>query len=263
MVTPALSKDLPMPSSRFAVVVVLLLCVGYPASVSRLAAAGQNADSAVVAAVKRALSNDSDLRRLTVTVSGSEVTLTGRVPTLWKKQEAVRRTLKVDGVKTVVAELELSRVEDQNLAFYIGQAVDAYAYQTIFDYIDAVILKGVVTLKGSVTGERNKAQEIADQVAKVRGVQEIRNEIVTLPPTQGDDDIRAAIYDRVTSNMHLEQAATVRNPLFRIIVHNGAVTLYGWVQGEIEYRELEQIARFTPGVLRVTNNLRTRTKPRG
>jgi len=38
------------------------------------------------------------------------------------------------------------------------------------------------------------------------------------------------------------------------------VTMYGWVQGEIEYRELEQIARFTSGVLRVTNNLKTYTK---
>jgi osmotically-inducible protein OsmY len=171
--------------SRFPIVVVLMLCVGHPALDVRLTAAGQDADSAVVAAVKRALTSDSDLRRLTVTASGNDVTLSGRVPTLWHKLEAVKRALKVEGVKNVVSDIELPRSEsDQNLALFIGRAIDRYPYQTLFDYIDAVILKGVVRLTGSVTGERNKAEEIAEEVARVRGVQEIRNEIVMLPPSQ-------------------------------------------------------------------------------
>ena len=244
-------------------IVVLMLCVGHQALDFRLTAAGQGADSAVVAAVKRALTSDSDLRRLTVTAAGSDVTLSGQVPTLRHKLDAVKRTLKVEGVKNVVSEIQLPRAEsDQNLALFIGRAIDRYPYQTLFDYIDAVILKGVVRLTGSVTGERNKAEEIADEVARVRGVQEIRNEIVTLPPSQGDDRIRAALFDRLTSNIHFDNITDVKNPPFRIVVHNGAVTLYGFVQGEIEYRELEQLAKFTGGVLRVTNNLRTRTSPK-
>jgi len=253
-----------MLSSRFPIVVALMLGVSYPVAAGQPATASQSAESPIVAAVKRALSNDSDLRRLTVSASGGDVTLTGRVSTLALKMEAVKRTLKVEGVKNVVTEIELPRVEsDQNLAFFIGRAVDGYPYQSLFDYIDAVILKGVVRLTGSVTGERNnKAEEIAEAVARVRGVQEIRNEIVTLPPSQGDDQIRASLYDRITSSIHFEDIASVKNPPFRIVVHNGAVTLYGFVQGETEYRQLEQIARFTSGVLRVTNNLRTRTKPK-
>jgi osmotically-inducible protein OsmY len=249
-----------MLSSRLAVVFALALLVVAPARPTAVQATGQSTESAMVAAVKRALSGDSDLRRLAVSVAGGDVTLSGRVPTLWLKQEAVKRTLKVEGVKNVVTDIELPRLEsDQNLAFYIGQAVDAYRYQTLFDYIDAVILKGVVTLKGAVTGERNKAEELAEQVARVRGVQDIRNEIVTLPPSQGDEQIRSSMYDRIASSIHFQDTVNVKNPPYRVVVNNGIVTLYGWVQGEIESRELEQIARFTPGVLRVTNSLRMRT----
>jgi osmotically-inducible protein OsmY len=227
------------------------------------AAASQSSESAIVAAVKRALSGRSDLRRLTVSADGSEVTLTGRVPTLWLKMDAVKRALKVDGVKTIRSNIELSKGEsDTNLAVALGRAIDGYTYYTVFDYIDAVIRNGVVTLTGFVTPDRNKSQEIADEVAKVRGVQEIRNQIVTLPTSQGDDDIRSSLYSRITSSEHFENVPIDRRPPFHIVVDHGVVTLYGWVQGEIEYRELESIARFTSGVLRVTNNLKTFAKAR-
>src|SRR5262245_55287865 len=128
--------------SRPAVVLTLALAAAYPLSSQAQAAAGQNTESAIVAAVKKELSGNSDLRRLTVTASAGDVTLSGRVPTLWLKQDAVKRALKVDGVKNVVTEIELPLLEsDQNLAFYIAQAVDNYRYQTLFDYLDAVILK--------------------------------------------------------------------------------------------------------------------------
>ena len=95
---------------------------------------------------------------------------------------------------------------------------------------------------------------------RVRGVQEIRNQIVTLPTSQGDDDIRASLYSRITSNQNFENLPIDRRPPFHIIVDRGAVTLYGFVQGEIEYRELETMARYTSGVLRVTNKLKTITR---
>lgn len=227
------------------------------------AAAGQATESAMAAAVTRALSGDGDLRRLKVSVAGSEVFLSGRLPTLWHKLDAVKRALKVNGVETVRTDIELPKQEsDQDLALFLGPAIDRYPYYTMFDYIDAVIRNGVVTLLGSVTGDRNKAQEIEEEVAHVRGVQEIRNQIETLPPSIGDDQIRAAILDRIASSNDFDQFANVRNPPFRIVVRNGAVTLYGRVQSEIELRQLESLVRFVSGVLRVDNKLQTITKPR-
>jgi osmotically-inducible protein OsmY len=177
--------------------------------------------------------------------------------------DAVKRTLKVDGVKTVASQIELSKGEsDANLAVGLGRAIDGYPYYTVFDYIDASIKNGVVTLTGFVTPDMKKSEDIFNEVAKVRGVQEIRNQIVTLPTQQGDDDIRASLYTRITDNIHFENVPIDRRPPFHIVVDHGVVTLYGWVQGEIEYRELESIARFTSGVLRVNNNLKTFTKAR-
>ena len=247
---------------RYCFAAVLMAGLGH-VTIAAGPQAAQGADTAIVAAVKQALSRDQDLRRLTVSVSGSEVTLSGRVPTLWLKQDAIKRTLKVEGVETVASNIELPRAEsDLNLAYRIGPAIDRYSYYTIFDYVDAVIRNGVVTLTGGVTPDGKKAEQIAEEVARVRGVQEIRNEIVTLPPNLSDERIRAALYERIFDHISFEGLQGARVPPFRILVNNGMVTLYGTVQGEIEFRELESIARYTSGVLRVNNNLRTIAKRR-
>jgi hyperosmotically inducible periplasmic protein len=250
--------------SRIAVVAavsVLAMGTANPALAQAPTAASQGAEASLVAAVKKALSNQSDLRRLTVTAAGQDVTLAGRLPSLWHKQEAVKRALKVPGVKNVVSEIQLPKPEsDLDLAYRIGPTLDRYPYYTMFDYVDAVIKGGVVTLTGSVTPDMNKAEDIAEEISRVRGIVEIRNQIETLPPSQGDNDIRSSLYSRIFDNEHFIGLESQKVPPFHIVVKNGNITLYGRVQGEIEYRELEQIAKFTPGVQRVTNNLTTVTK---
>lgn len=249
--------------SRFAIVATLTLGLAQAGFATPQAPGSQSPESAIVAGVKRALSNQADLRKLAVSVEGSQVTLTGRVPTLWLKMDAVKRTLKVEGVKTVASEMELPKPEsDANLAQALGRAIDGYPYYTVFDYIDAVIRNGVITLIGSVTPDRNKVEELGDEVSKVRGVQEIKNQIVMLPTSQGDDDIRSVMYDRIVNSEHFEGVPIDRRPPFHIVVDHGTVTLYGWVQGETEYRQLESIARYTNGVLRVNNKLKTFSRTR-
>jgi osmotically-inducible protein OsmY len=224
--------------------------------------AQQPSDTALVAAVKRALADQGDMRRLGVTASGSDIKLIGRLPTLWLKQAALRRAMKVPGVGTVTADIELPRLQsDVNLAYAIGNTLDGYPYYTLFDYVDAVIRQGTVKLTGSVTAQnRDKAKEIGQEIAKVRGVQEIDNQIMTLPESQADDNIRSELYDRLLGANDLDQLITRKIPPIRIVVDRGSVTLYGFVPGEVEYRQLESIARFTPGVLRVQNNVRTTAK---
>ena len=251
-----------MVCSRPAVVGALTLCLVQSGLAVAGAAAAQRSEAAVAEEVRRAISEEVELRRLSVSVAGSEVTLSGSVSTLWVKQDAIKRALKVDGVETVVSDIELRRLEsDVNLASNIGWAIDGYLHYTIFDYVHAVIRNGVVTLMGSVTPDRDKAREIADEIARVRGVQEIRNEIVTLPTSFGDDQIRVALFRRIFGNIHFDRISHA-NPPFRLVVHHGVVSLYGVVQSQIEYLELESIARFTSGVLRATNHLKTRTKPK-
>ena len=122
--------------------------------------------------VREELRGERDLRRLDVTVAGMEVTLTGEVETFWSKSEAIRRALEVEGVETVVSEIEIPPAEsDEKLAAEVVKAMQRYPYYTLFDYLDGRINGGVVTLMGKVTAERDKAGELFERVAKVPGVQ--------------------------------------------------------------------------------------------
>ena len=207
--------------------------------------------------VREALRRDRGLRRLEVAANGSEVTLVGGLDTFWLKSEAIRRALDVDGVETVVSEITLPEGSDRGLVDDVSRAVRRYPHYTVFDYIDGRIENGVVTLTGRTTSERDKPAEVFERVAKIRGVQDVRNEIVTITPSTGDNRLRLAIARQVFSNVHFQRFASFAVPPFHIIVERGVVTLVGYVQGEIERRELERIARQTNGVLRVVNHLQT------
>lgn len=206
--------------------------------------------------VREALRRDRDLRRVGVAVTGSEVTLTGELETFWSKSEAIRRTLEVEGVETVASELVIPPPEsDEALAEAVGQAIQRYPHYSVFDYLDGGIDTGVVTLWGKVTADRKKADEIFERVAKIQGVQDIRSDIQTMTPSTADRNLRRSIFQAVSRSTHFERVSRARNPPFHIIVERSVVTLVGYVQGEIEYRELERIARQTQGVLRVDNQL--------
>jgi osmotically-inducible protein OsmY len=247
---------------RFAAIVALIVSLA-SSLVPRVSATVQRSDAGIAEEVRRELSRVRDLRRVTVSVSGSRVTLSGPVNTLWLKNDAIRRAGAVDGVATVVSEMTLPRAEnDARLAQQVGRAIDRYPQASVFDYVAGVVQDGIVTLTGSVTAEGRKADDIATAVSRVRGVQEIRNEILTLPPSLEDDRIRVAIYRGLLSNIHLEPLARIGRPSFYIVVHNSVVSLYGFVPGEIEYRQFEMVARETLGVLRVHNHLQTTARPR-
>ena len=209
-------------------------------------------------AVEKALSDESDLRHIEVSINGNEVTLAGQVETFWAKSEAIRLALRVPGVDTVASELAIPVAEnDEALAEEVSKAVQRYAHFTIWDYIGGRINQGVVTLTGSVTPDRDKAGEIFERVAKIQGVQDVQSSIQTLSPSRIDESLRFDIARRLFSNDHFERFAGRSNPPFHIIVNNGVVTLIGYVQGDIERIEMQRIVGQTQGVLRVDNQLET------
>ena len=57
--------------------------------------------------VREALRRDRDLRGIEVSVRGGEATLTGRVPTIGARRQAIERALQVDGIETVASELRV------------------------------------------------------------------------------------------------------------------------------------------------------------
>lgn len=207
--------------------------------------------------VRDELRRDRGLRRLEVAIDGSEVTLSGRLDSFWLKSEAIRRALEVDGVETVASEITLPEGSDRSIIDDVSRAVLNYPYYTVFDYLDGRVENGVVTLIGRVTSERDKRDEVFERVAKVRGVQDVQNQIVQMSPSTADNRLRNSLAAQIFNNIHFQRFASYKNPPFRILVDRSVVTLVGYVQGEIERREMENIARQTFGVLRVHNQLQT------
>ena len=221
-------------------------------------AGAQSAAAQLEQAVERELDRDRALRRLDVSVVGDEVTLTGRVRHFWDKNEALRRTFDVDGVGTVVSEIEVPVQEDQEaLIEEVSRAIQRYPHYRIWDYIDGRIDAGVVRLTGRVTPERDKAGELFERIAKVRGVQDVQMNVTPLSPAQGDDRIRATIARQLGASDHFQRFVSMPNPPFHIIVNNSVVTLVGYVQSRIELLEMQRIVAQTQGVLRVDNQLQT------
>ncbi len=242
-------------ATRYTAALIILSFCSAPGITSVVnAQSGANLQQAVLTELRE----DRSLRKLTVSVEGDQVTLTGEVRTFWEKNEALRRTFDVDGVDTVASEIDVPIADDQNdLAKEVVEAIQKYAHYRMWDHIEGGLENGVVALYGQVTPERNKARELFERIAKIRGVQDIQMNIESLPPNQQDNSLRDTIARRLFQSEHFERFRSGINTPFHIIVRNSVVTLVGYVQGGIERIEMERIVGQTQGVLRTDNQLQT------
>jgi hyperosmotically inducible protein len=239
--------------SRILTATLLAFALTAPATAS--ATPDQAQDETIGRAVSARLM-DHDLTGVTVGVAGGIVTLRGTVSTLWDKQKAAEETMKVDDVISVVSELVVPRGEtDEVIAQAVATKLQRYVFFSIFDDADVSVDGGVVTLTGRVTMPY-KAEAFVDLAAHVTGVQEVRNEVRTLPVSRFDDQIRYAVARRIYGDDLFVRSATQLNPPVHIVVEHGAVTLTGVVGSEVERRKAEVIARSTFSVMSVTNKLR-------
>lgn len=190
-----------------------------------------------------------------VEVDKGVVTLSGRVKSVWGKNEAIKRALGVNGVKTVQDELEIAFGEsDKKVAEAIAQKIRTYAFYTVYDNIEMSINEGHVKLDGRVTMPF-KADVIEEMASKVMGVQSVASSIETLPVNIGDDRLRRSLYARIYSDTLFSHTRNWIDPPVHIVVERGHVTLTGGVNSKVEKRKAEVIARTTFGVFSVKNEL--------
>ena len=156
----------------------------------------------------------------------------------------------------MASELELPEAEDDNdIAEDVAKAIQRYPHYTIWDHITGRVNGGKVFLGGWVTPDRQKANDLFERVAKIKGVQDVQSEIQTLSPSQSDRNLRNSFQRQLAANTHFERVARMVNPPFHIIVNNGIVVLVGYVQTQTEVIEMQRIVAQTQGVLRVDNQL--------
>jgi hyperosmotically inducible protein len=197
-----------------------------------------------------------DIQGIDVAVSDGAVTLTGSAASLWAKNEAVEQARKTDHVASVSSEIAIARGEsDAAIAEKIADRIQRYVFFTIYDDADVSVNEGIVTLYGRVTMPY-KADALANLASQVKGVQEIDNQIQSLPVSAFDDHLRYTIARRIYNDPVFWNYAIQLNPPIHIVVENGRVTLTGAVASELERRMAEVVARSTFGVFEVTNKLR-------
>lgn len=210
-------------------------------------------------AVARALAGERDFRNIEVSLDADgRILLTGDLPVLWVKLRAIERALEAAGGQEIVSELTVPEAEsDEALAEAVAEAIQGYAYYTVFDYISGSIEDGAVMLSGKVTAVPDKSADLTERVARVRGVRDIQNRIETITLLRSDDELRFRLARRIFSHPSFERFGNRPNPPFHIVVDHGIVTLVGYVQSRIEMLEIQQIVASTQGILRIDNQLET------
>jgi len=149
---------------------------------------------------------------------------------------------------------QASRPESESVKDLADQ-VRTYTRFTVFDDVSIGVDAGVVTLTGEVTMPY-KSSDIERRVARVAGVQAVRNEIRVLPVSSFDDSLRFQLARAIYGNPAFWQYAAMTNPPIHILVEGGRVTLTGVVNSNVE-RMLAYSLASSSAAFSVRNELKT------
>jgi len=125
---------------------------------------------------------------------------------------------------------------------------------SIFDNLAFKVDGNTVTLLGQVRNAVLKSD--AEHVVKhIEGVEQVNNQIETLPPSPNDDRIRAQVARAIFNDARLFPYAIQSLPPIHIIVKGGHVNLEGVVRDQGDKNEAGIRANEVPGVFSVQNDL--------
>lgn len=188
---------------------------------------------------------------LEVLVSDGIVRLRGAVPSAEQKALARDISSRIKGVRRVVNELAVTPPGSRSDADITADVVSALTLDSLVDEdkINVTTVDRVVHLEGTVNThvERKAAYEDARQV---EGVVDVINEVIVMPSYAHDDDeIARSVRHHIEDNLRLDPFE------IEVQVRHGIAYLRGHVAA-VEQRWLAgDLARWTPGVIDVVNDL--------
>ena len=231
----------------------LLVCLG--ALVAGSSAVAAEVDASVRDRVQERL-EAKDIATVDVAVEAGTVTLTGTVDTLRDKQRAERIAAKLgDRVDSRIAVFP-GMVSKEELEKGISNALSNYGYAEVFDWVEANVSGGHVTLNGWVYQSGNR-DSIEARVAKVQGVTSIDNHIEILPVSGFDDQIRFEAARRLYGSLGFFDRAGWVNPPIRIVVNRGELYLFGVVNNNAERALARSLVGGSLLAFPVKNHLKT------
>jgi len=188
---------------------------------------------------------------ISVQAFGGDVTLRGTVGSVVQREEAVRTTRNVTGVKSVTDRLHLglpgaSRRADADTEAAVLDALKADTAVRAFD-IDVAVRDGAVTLSGLVdlASQRDRAER--DALA-VPGVASVHNRLGVFFRVSADE-----VAERITDAIGLD--AIVGADAITVTVHGDAVGLSGTVRSREDHDTALKAAAASPGVTDVRDEI--------
>ncbi len=185
-----------------------------------------------------------------VTVEDGTVTLTGCVDSFLKRWAADRAAFRIRGVRAVFNELEVrlppsSQRSDAEIEAIAALILAAHA-GVERDNIDVSVTDGVITLTGAVDWyfQRMDAERAVRALWGIKGV--VNQITVRANPIVAA--VKEHIYQALKRSAEPATRVTVEN-------HGGAVVLKGTVRTYGERENAERVARSTPGVTSVDNEI--------
>lgn len=128
-------------------------------------------------------------------------------------------------------------------------------YYGVFDNLAyQVSPDGTVTLIGQVARPTLKS-DAENAIKHIEGVERVDNQILVLPTSPMDDQIRLATYRAIYGNSVLSPYQLRAVPPIHIIVNQGHVNLEGVVAKQMDKQVAEMQAKSVPNVFSVTDNL--------
>lgn len=216
-------------------------------------------DAEVQYDVREALYADSRVitDNVEVDVEQGVVRLVGSVPEASQREAARRIAERVKGVKRVVDELVVVPLAPRQDVDITADVVTALARDTLVDQdkIEVATVDGVVYLRGTV-GSYTERKAADYDARSVEGIRDVVDELVVAPPVAHDDaGLADAIRRQVAQNVRVDAS------LLSIQVKHGVAHLRGQVPSLTLRWIVDELARWTPGVVDVVNELRV--LPRG
>jgi hyperosmotically inducible protein len=217
--------------------------------------AARISDSTVKNLVERELARRGLAKNtIEVAVDDRMVTLSGMVSTLAERDRVGKTVQKVYGVSRVENNLAIGVMNDKDIAESVRKSIVTHPNFDVFDWIEAQVDHGAVTLSGAVREPWRKG-EFEARVMSIPGVSRIANQIKVLPLSTYDDEIRLRVVRTIYGSSTFDRYALGANPPIHIIVENGRVALKGIVANTMERQLAESMVRTNSLALDVKNEL--------